>query len=564
MELLNEIRIPKMFTAIREMRHEGRPYTETKMCVQYCDSCQQVFSAIFDFYPGGMGGYLKWRGDSYYCPGCGKVNGENLCTIHRYTKDQQAEYAPRNLAISVQEYKEHLTLYIRGIGVGFTSDGEKVLYKPLRERFVFNAKKRTAEFFGDDGRVIQLGNPYTMSNLIDHSLLGFLNKHSLAWKQNKSEIQMLLKDLREALARKVKQYHGIELKAMSVPSGSRHGLMLFPLMNLAWRLAAPDAQNLPTNLNGDTYAPYQKMLESARDKFSDTRGPERIDIALRLTRKGLSFPQALCQAYELPDTKAVRKILAAQGFVLAGLLDRCLITLQDYNYGVLAYKELTKYIKENPKLMFSDFYSSGSALSDSTAEFLGKVVQELLPKTAFMLLRSKNFELKDTVYTYGRLGDQSKADFWGKNPTAEKMHDLATELWDRQKNKDFELKVPEHIVKRLEMQKDTIKFFVPGTAYQLKAAGRELHNCVGTYAEQVLEGRRRIVLVADDKGKLKVCLEIDKENNLCQAKLANNKPVSSDTGLNSEVISWAKDAELTIKTKDVTVVTEMAEMEAAV
>lgn len=557
MKLLNEIRIPKMFTAIREMRHEGRPYLETKMCLHYCDNCQQVFSAIFSSYHPGNCGWLKWRGDTYFCPSCGKLNGENFAEIHRYTRDQEAPYAPRNLTLSLQEYKEHVTVYVRGMGIGFADDGERAIFKPMKERFVFDAKKRTATFYGANGRCIELGNPYTMTDIIDHSLLGFLKKRSLAWKQNKSEIQMLLKDLREALSRKVKEFHGIELKAMSVPSGSRHGLMLFPLMNLAWRLAAPDAANLSTEFNGnDYYESYPEILKSAQDRFGDLRGPEKIDITLKLTRKGLSFPQALCQAYELPDTKAVRKLLSVQGFMFAALLSRCLTTLQNYNYGLLTYKN---FIKGNTYRGFRSIFTDARY-----AEFLSEVKQELSPKALFILIRDREkLNLYDTLYSYYKLNKENQSAFWGQKPTPEKMHDLAAELWNKQKNKDFNLDVPEHIVKRLEMQKDTIKFFVPGTSYELKAAGRELHNCVGTYGDRVLDGSRRIVLVSDDKGKLKVCLEIDKDNNLCQAKLANNKPVSADLILNDEVISWAKKAKLTIKTNDVKV-EENTTLEAAV
>ena len=61
-----------------------------------------------------------------------------------------------------------------------------------------------------------------------------------------------------------------------------------------------------------------------------------------------------------------------------------------------------------------------------------------------------------------------------------------------------------------------------------------------------------IVLVADDKGKLAACLEV-RGKKLMQAKIDKNQPVANDVKLNAEVVAWAKEAKLEIKTADLKV-----------
>ena len=134
--------------------------------------------------------------------------------------------------------------------------------------------------------------------------------------------------------------------------------------------------------------------------------------------------------------------------------------------------------------------------------------------------------------------------------TVKNIHDELTELLNRQKHKDYELNVPDYIINRLQMQKDRLKFFLPSTHYQLRDAGKELHNCVGSYAARVASGEEYIVLTADDKGKLLVCMEV-KNSRIVQAKLYGNKPVYSDDALNAEVIEWAKATGLKIDTYDI-------------
>ena len=122
----------------------------------------------------------------------------------------------------------------------------------------------------------------------------------------------------------------------------------------------------------------------------------------------------------------------------------------------------------------------------------------------------------------------------------------------RQSHKNLKFDVPDHIIKRLSMQTDRLKFFMPKESMELLVAGHELNNCVASYGQAMKDNSKWIVLVADDNGKLAVCLEI-KGNEVIQAKTNRNKPVSNDDKLNSDVVAWAKEANLEIKTSDIKV-----------
>ena len=121
---------------------------------------------------------------------------------------------------------------------------------------------------------------------------------------------------------------------------------------------------------------------------------------------------------------------------------------------------------------------------------------------------------------------------------------------NEQRNANYSLDIPEPIKRRFEMQKDSLKFFLPDTAWQLRDGGREFNNCVYTYAKRVKDGECQIAFMADDKGKLVACLEI-RGDRLVQAKLKFNRPVKQDDEVQQEIIKWCKVKKIKIKTDDV-------------
>ena len=89
------------------------------------------------------------------------------------------------------------------------------------------------------------------------------------------------------------------------------------------------------------------------------------------------------------------------------------------------------------------------------------------------------------------------------------------------------------------MQMERIRFILPERSQELYDAGDALHNCVGSYADRVREGKTHIVLMADDRGKLTACIEV-KDGTIRQAKLDCNRSVAQKTAINNEIVAWAQ------------------------
>ena len=92
---------------------------------------------------------------------------------------------------------------------------------------------------------------------------------------------------------------------------------------------------------------------------------------------------------------------------------------------------------------------------------------------------------------------------------------------------------------------------IADTAHDLNTLGSTLNICVAGYRNTVLNGNCIIAYVT--KGNHMVaCLQVTPSSSaLVQAKLACNRPVSSDSDIERIVYSWAKDNMLNTKTGDV-------------
>jgi len=545
MELIR-IETPKMFTAIREALYSGeRYYSYAETCKQYCVDCGQVFLARFG-YTSYMG-WQRWEGESFFCPNCGEGHKNNYLTVRNNRANQKSCWLPYRMSLRLNEFKSHLVLLVNADCVMFTEDGTEVRSNRLRETFRFDIKSQKVIFQQCGKDAIEVGNPYAAPELLRNSLLRFVNPESTMWQKQKGEVAELLKKLRVSIGKQLKEQKGINLSAFFVQPGRRYGLLLLPVVNIAFRLACTDASNLEMTGGIGEFETLNALITKSKN-MPCADSEDRLNSIMALTRKGLSTPQAIARAYGLPDTKGVRKMLYRTDVLQAGKVKAAFDMLEDYKYSLYA----SKFMLASPVW-----------LSAEEIDFITKVRQRLGVKIAIkLIIKRRELMAEDLVSIYLKLTEASQEEFWHAKLTAEQMHAWLVERWHKQKESDYNLKVPEAIIRRLEMQRDTVNFFVPTTAWQLRDAGKELHNCVGTYAESVLTGGRSIVLVADDRGKLKVCLEIA-DGEIRQAKLVNNRSVSNDQKLNAEVLKWAKEAKLIIATLDVKV-EENTSLEAAV
>ena len=456
------------------------------------------------------------------------------------------------MLLRLHEYKQHIKLTIDAPGISFIKETpEKVRYHRIVETFTFHIKEQKAYYSQRGGTLTvgttEIGNPLS-GLLLSTSMLRYLRKNSRAWCEQKHAVIAFLKTLREAVTRKLQDIKGYKMKAAAVLGDTKYGLMLRPIQNLIWRMTIPDGPNLKglfSNLSLD------KGTLTRNVALRDVTYAEVQNI-LCLCRTGMSYPQAVLATFGLPDTKAGRQMLAGKPiYALSAMRIVALAGLDGHDRRVLFDSLMQRWEKWFGKTRVH-YWSADRLFPDQDGmAFYQEVKKNLGTKRALQLLTQMPAkELNDTGGMYKDFTDADKKALWANSDQIKSFHDACMETQWKYDHPDYDLDVPEHIVNRLMMQKDSLKFYLPETYHQLHAAGKELHNCVGGgYPERMKEGKLCIVLVSDDRGKLKVCIEL-KGSHIVQAKLFNNQPVWKNPVLLDTVREWAKDKNLVLNSDD--------------
>lgn len=102
------------------------------------------------------------------------------------------------------------------------------------------------------------------------------------------------------------------------------------------------------------------------------------------------------------------------------------------------------------------------------------------------------------------------------------------------KNIEFDYTLDE---KSLEDTVSGFNFVLPKTSNELYNFGYIMHNCVGSYIDNMLRKRCLIVAVVNEKGKGVACLEL-RHRNIAQAKAPCNKEIDIDLQL--VIFKWMK------------------------
>lgn len=526
MYILERIQIPRLFSAYaHNVEHFYRGHTEYRTMQYYCLACGSTFRTDFKYQ-----GWSKGFSDSrVICPQCGEKHADMYRRyITRYLADNEA--APIGITLSVVECKNHVALQLFAKTVRF-SELNSLIEAKVEEEFRFDTKTRKTTFKRKiDRKVVEdseLGNPFDL-HVLNTSLLRYLNPESCDEEQRK-RLTIILKIVREKVHKNLEKTCGHKLKSMYTSCGSCRGRMLVPLFNIAFRMIFLDAPNLPEEYKGfraDHFWAERAIYDT--DKF----------IKLASFRKKNNYIDGLIDLYDLPDVRSVRKILQQDFFSFCLLaMSKSLTANIDY---LVAFYPLLQCAVETRRACYEPDV-------DDLMAFYADIKQLYGDEGLLRLLRlsAKDHIIFDDIrQMYARLSVENKNLL--TNVKLSDLHDWLTAKVEEQQKVGFSFDVPEEIKKRLVMQKDSVKFFLPDRSSQLSVAGKELHNCVGSYSECMGTNEIQIVLVAEDKGKLVACLEI-RNGQLIQAKLKYNKPVLLNAKINAEVTDWAKKTNIDIK-----------------
>ena len=571
MELKSEVKIPRFYGLYGRVLYEGTDSTADasgknhfiRQTRYHCAHCHTEFRVSHILRP--YMSYYENFGDNYVtCPSCGHryvsyPNFSEIGYISEMEQDMGASMLPVEMTLALYETRFGYILRARE-QVIMMDASERTVIRNQVEEFRFDVKKRTAQWkqYLNGHRYclkkLDFGNPFD-DTLYTVSQLTEIHFQSMAFRdlqrgkgvqvdwELKQKVTGLLRDLREGIQKKWKKVHGYNLGSLFVPAGTTYGALLFPLMNIAWRLSYPDAKNLPKEFSG-TYITIRGFKTSHMLEEKDVE--VYTDFAAVRAAKG-SIP-AVIAGFGLPDTPLIRRTLQQDIFTTSELRHVFrIVDSQDYARDIMTRMG---WIYQSGRLMRGDnelyyfrevVYDALDQLSDSWPVVdVMRVVRGI--KSAK--------DLHDTLHMLKKLSkdELQKA----RRVRTRELHDWLVNKMIEIRERGFELPCPESVKRRLQMQLDSgsLKTFLPKHSHELDRASAEFHNCVKTYSRRVLAKECNIILMTDDKGKLLACLEV-RDSALVQAKLRYNKPVALDGAVNSAVYDWCQRAGLEVKTQDV-------------
>lgn len=525
MTIIAQLNIPQMYTAYaQDLKYLDNGLHHYQY---FCEECDQIFSSAWGRIPGAISWYE--RGSYFYCPNCRQPHEKNVA----YVK----ETAPNKMRLVIKEYEKVVTFEIHSKNVIFSR------YLSLDERqykeiFRFDIAKQRVSLsiyeWGELKETIELGNPFKYE-LFEKSILHAFMPNSLPNTNQKKELNNILKTLRETIHRKLEKRVGYKISSMFVSPGSVHGTFLLPILNIAYRVTCPDAPNLPKI--------YREDHGLINEFFEDKKMIQKFDfmpLVMAQTRRKTPFVTALINTTRLPDKPFIRRALTEDPF-MAIILKESFKLCQNYDNAIQMYDAL-RNLNQNQITSPKDLI-----------RFL-RVIKPMYGESGIIRLVSEAQELntRDCIRLYKYLNGENKRALRAERVRLRDLHDWMSLRHKKQTHENIPFSVPDHVVKRLSMQKNRLSFFLPKESMELLEAGHTLHNCVASYGKAMKDNQKWIVLVSDDKGKLVACLEIQGKE-LYQAKLDKNQAVFMDKELNNAILDWAKKAKIQIKTSDVRV-----------
>lgn len=543
--LINALRIPALFTCLAA--EVGDLEYRVRHCQYYCVECGQTFAAAWRPIPLSNG---YFEGGYFICPRCGVTHHRNAINVETY------ENVPVNMVLKVKEYKTSVILEVSGESYRLY-DYLLVSRGRFRETFKFDLEKRVTTYKDnhpglENKKELILGNPLNLE-VYERSMLRYLVNFSLANKNQRPELTDILKTLRDTVRKKLEKILGHKTQSLFVSSGTYHGTFLLPILNIAYRVACPDAKNLPEIYREPIYEIKRywkdKMLRETSEMIElETAGDYTQDMIfdrmLEAARKGKDYISELCAMYNLPDRTRVRKALAEDPFD-AMLLNRIFSVCKNYDNAVKMHESIAAMHWSS-----REYYRSTPDINQELFDFLA-IMKTIYGEKRMCRFISLAIELdtKDCIRLYNQLEEENKKAL-SKEVSPRELHDWLSYAHKKQNHENIKFRAPAHVIKRLSMQTDRLKFFLPKESLELLAAGHNLNNCVASYSQSVAKNQEHIVLVTDDDGKLVACLGI-RDRQLIQAKIKNNAPVKKESEINQAVIEWANAAKLQINTHDV-------------
>ncbi len=541
MKLIADVHIPRLFEAVRYHTDGAKivPWSNNAVTWHNCQN-KRVESAWFrgcwdEMYSGP--GSVYWRGDHLYCPVCGEQIGTNR--VHTITPMQADGPIPvDNITLRAYTGRERLDIEMSYTPVQVVPEalGVGIYLQParrVRDRIRFDFRARRTWYIQQYGTTNAktaelLPGPY-MRNVERgdlawcHTVFDLLHNSSGA-KDKKAAIVEFLRKVRTCHAAMLEKKVGHKVLNLYVPASGKKGY-LAGLQNLIWALRVSDGpaySTLGEKTGADVYKPVMQALYE--------NGPKAPYI------------RTLARALGAPEKKSIMALVAK-------LPVRHWLTTQ---YLCQVFHN-TDRLRNSISRLHIDEDGIGSArwqalvYTDGCARLRDWIGEERLLR---LLAEYDTWEVRDTALTIQLLAKPVYEELMLRRIPLARLHDAVAEAYNQQKHKNIKLTYNREEAAWQQVV-DGVTYRLPTDTATLYRLGRNLHNCVNTYRERVLDKRVTIVWAQQDKETV-MCLEI-RDGAIVQAKLDCNVPVRKNETLNRNILQYAQISRLRIDTTDITV-----------
>lgn len=465
------------------------------------------------------------EGDSFYCPKCG-THLNRVGYNHKYFyMTQRAETIPTQMWFRVTETATTVSLEIRYAAVQSAAHdlplGFTIWKRKHRYTIQADIKQQCLQVRDADGtRKIDV---LTQPDWPEKTPLYYLTNESKASIQRK-ELMNIFKLWRQAIERKLCKKLGYRVPSMYVGTSLQgcYGMFFNALQNIAWRLAAPTAPKYDRD-----------KWERVKDTVSGLLHFE--ESVLERTRKGQEYYSAVCDAFALPQKKAMRKALKDKGLFSEIIFQRAQRITSNFDMLLRIGQSLGSL---NGSRYYDRYAESEFWRNENVMKFLRRIARFYSSETAMRLLTKYGRTLCDTASMYAQLTPANRKLFWRQpHVGARDLHDAVMVLHDRQKYANRVIPQTREM-KALRDSLSGLEFYTPECTHQLNAISAALHNCVKSYGDRAVKNQCIIVGVRTGSTIL-ACIEVQ-QGTLIQAKLLQNKSASSDARMNRIIYGWAQ------------------------
>lgn len=309
-----------------------------------------------------------------------------------------------------------------------------------------------------------------------------------------------------------------------------------------------------------------QSLEDVFKRFKKNDALKYLDFAkIKETNSLSNLPTIFPHIYKYRGLIEYAQKINARGIqreLMGSFYGRGMSKHRHVHMGKLTFKFLRKHknVFKNSDEGFEDYKirkelekSLGiKVLPEFTKYFKNVEDLKCIPK-GIKLIRFQNWVLKNSVRAYDyrdyqnmleKLGIAFEGDFRILPKNFKQAHDDAVKAYNNMKDEQKRIEFANNIEKFLGLEQTigNYTFVLPKELQELKAEGKALSHCVGTYADEVARGETVIIFVRQKKkvDNPLYTLEI-KKGKIVQLRGMKNRDASEDAWKASEkLLSFAK------------------------